>query len=398
MPAFWTPGTWLETGVAKGKQEERMSDSSPKSNVVRASRKWPQGIVTGAVLLAAIALLAAISQIPASKQDAEATEAPPVNVSVMTVCAETRMPDSFDLPAAVEPNRIVTVAAEVAGSVERLPWREGRTVRAGDVLVQLNTDLIKPQAQIAKAQYDRDKIQYDRITALVKTDAASQADLDDASTRLATSRAQLDEAQARLERSRIISPIGGVLNDLPIEEGEYVQVGTAVAEVVETDPVKVVVQIPERDVSFLSVGQAAEVLVDVRGQPQSMAGTITFISEIADPQTRSTRTEITLGNKEGLLRSGQIVRARLTRRILENAIMVPLLAVIPMEDGKAVYVVESGQAQRRNVKLGIIKGDRVQIVEGLNLGDQLIVAGHRFVAPGQKVKVVAPDREGGSPI
>jgi membrane fusion protein (multidrug efflux system) len=308
------------------------------------------------------------------------------------------MPDSFDLPATVEPNRIVNVAAEVAGSVERLPWDEGRTVRAGDVLVQLNTDLIEPQVQIAKAQYDRDKIQYDRMMALVKTDAASRADFDDASTRLATSKAQLDEAQARLERSRILSPISGILNDLPIEEGEYVQPGTTVAQVVETDPVKVVVQVPERDVCFLSVGDKAQVLVNVRGLERSLQGAITFISELADGQTRSTRAEIMLSNKDGMLRSGQIVRARLTRCVFENAIMVPLLAVIPMEDGKAVYVVESGQAQRRQVKLGVIKGDRVQILEGLNPGDQLIVAGHRFVAPQQKVNVVAPDQEGGSPI
>ena len=160
--------------------------------------------------------------------------------------------------------------------------------------------------------------------------------------KLATSEAQLKEVQARLERTRIVAPITGILNDLPVEEGEYVQAGYAVAEIVDTDPVKVVVQVPERDVPFFSVGQKTEVLADIKGAEQSMAGTITFISELADPQTRSTRLEITVPNKEGLLRSGQIVRARLTRRILENVIMIPLLAVIPMEDSKAVYVVESG--------------------------------------------------------
>jgi len=311
----------------------------------------------------------------------------------MAVTAEPLLPDTFDLPAAVEPNRIVTVAAEVAGGVERIPPKEGSTVQAGDLLVQLNTDLIGPQVEIARAQFDRDKIQYERMSALVKTDATSRSDLDDATTKLATSKAQLKEVQARLERTRIIAPIAGILNDLPAEEGEYVQEGTAVAEIVETDPVKVVVQAPERDVPFFSVGQKAAVLADIKGREQSAAGTITFISELADPQTRSTRMEITVANKDGLLRSGQIVRARLTRRILENVIMIPLLAVIPMEDGKAVYVVESGLAQRRDVKLGIIKGDRIQVTEGLQPGDQLIISGHRFVAPTQKVNVVPSGKE-----
>jgi len=325
-------------------------------------------------------------------------EPPPVNVSVIPVTAEAMLPDTFDLPAVVEPNRIITVAAEVAGGIERIPPKEGCTVQAGDLLVQLNTDLIEPQVEIAKAQFNRDRIQYERMSALVKTDATSRSDLDDATTRLATSEAQLKEVQARLDRTRIVAPITGVLNDLPVEEGEYVQVGTPVAEVVETDPVKVVVQVPERDIPFFSVGQKTEVLADIKGPNESAAGTITFISELSDPQTRSTRLEITVPNKSGLLRSGQIVRARLTRRILENVIMIPLRAVIPMEDGKAAYVVESGLAQRRDVTLDVIKGDRVQVTKGLQPGDQLIISGHRFVAPGHKVNVVPLGKESESSL
>jgi len=372
-----------------------MSDLSPKDKMGKTNRPWLRAIVTLAVLLAAVAVLAAITQIPTPKQSTVATEPPPVDVSVIPVTAEALLPDTFDLPAAVEPNRIVKVAAEVAGGIERIPPKEGCVVQAGDVLVQLNTDLIAPQVEIAKAQYSRDKIQYDRMSALIKTDAASRNDLDDATTKLATSQAQLQEVQARLQRSRIVAPMTGVLNNLPAEEGEYVQAGTTVAEVVETDPVKVVVQVPERDIPYFSTGQKAEILADLKGQEQSATGAITFISEVADQQTRCTRLEITVPNKEGALRSGQIVRARLTRRVLENAIMIPLLTVIPMEDGKAVYVVESGQAQRRNIGLGMLKGDRVQVTEGLKPGDQIIISGHRFVAPGQKVNVVPLGGESG---
>jgi membrane fusion protein, multidrug efflux system len=365
-----------------------MSDPSPNERAGKRRRTWLRAVITFIVLLGAIAVLAAITQIPAPKKEVVVAEAPPINVSVMAVTAELILPDTFDLPAVVEPNRTVTVAAEVAGGIEQIPPREGSAVRTGDVLVQLNTDLIEPQVEIAKAQFSRDKIQFERMSALVKTESTSRSDLDDAATKLATSEGQLKEVQARLERTRIVSPITGILNDLPVEEGEYVQVGAAVAEVVETDPVKVVVQAPERDVPFFSVGQKTEVLADIKGRELSAAGVITFISELADPQTRSTRLEITVPNKDGHLRSGQILRARLTRRVLENVVMIPLLAVIPMEDGKAAYVVESGVAQRHNITLGVIKGDRVQVIQGLQPGEQLIVSGHRFVAPGQKVNVV----------
>jgi len=128
--------------------------------------------------------------------------------------------------------------------------------------------------------------------------------------------------------------------------------------------------------------------VEKKDRGGSLAGTITFISELADPRTRTTRMEITLDNKQRLLRSGQIVRASLTRRILKDAILIPLLAVIPMEDSKAVYVVNSTQAKRREVEIDIIRGDQIQITSGLKPGDKLIIAGHRFVAPGQKVNIV----------
>ena len=375
-----------------------MSDSSPKSKANRTGRSWLRTVITLVILLGAIAVLAAITQIPAPKKDTAAAEPPPVNVSVMAVAAEASLPDMFDLPAAVEPNRIVTVAAEVAASVERTPLREGCPVKAGDLLVQLNTDLLEPQMEIAKAQFNRDKIEYARMAALVKSDATSRSDLDNATAKLATSEAQFKEVQARFQRTRITAPIAGVLNELRIEEGEYVQPGVPVAVLVETDPAKVVVYVPERDIAFFSTGQTAEVLANVKDQPLSLTGTITFISEVADPQTRSTRLEVTVPNREGLLRSGQIVRIRLIRRVLENAVMVPLLAVIPLEEGNTVYVVESGQAQRREVTLGPIKGDRVQVTTGLKDGDQLVIAGHRFVAPGQRVNVVPQGKESGQSL
>jgi len=367
-----------------------MSDKSPKTRTDKASRGWfRRNIPKAVIILAAIAGLVGVAMLPKQQRQAPASEAPPVNVTVMTVTAEPQLPDTFDLPAIVEPNRIVTVSAEVEARIERIPMTEGSTVHAGDVLIQLNTDLLQPAFEMAEAQVQRDQIEYERMANLVKDDATPKRDLDDATTRLAVSKATLEQARARLKRTRILAPTDGVLNDLPVEEGEYVQIGNPVAQVVDIDTVKVAVEVPERDIAFFNVGQVAQVLADIKGSEQSMEGKITFISELADERTRSTRMEITVANKERLLRSGQIVRARLTRRILKDAILIPLLAVIPMEDGKAVYVVNSEKAQRRDVRLGIIKGDRILIEEGLKPGDRLITAGHRFVAPGQKVNIVS---------
>lgn len=354
------------------------------------NRSWlRRNILKAVIILVAIAVLTAITKLPQRKKDAPPTEAPPVNVTVMPVIARPQLADSFNLPAVIEPNRIVMVSAEVEGRIERVPPKEGDAVKSGDLLVQINADLIRPIFEVAQEQVKRDRIEFERMDNLVKDNATSKRDLDDARTKLAISEANLEEVRARLERTRIYSPTAGRLNDIIIEEGEYVQVGTPVAEVVDNDTVKVIVDVPERDISFFSVGQEAEIFVNIKGREISMTGIMSFISELADAQTRSTRVEISLENKKRLLRSGQIVLVRLTRRILKDAILVPLLAVIPMEEGKTVYVVNSEEAQRRQVELGVIKGDLVHVKSGLESGDRLIIAGHRFVAPGQKVNVVS---------
>jgi len=316
-----------------------MGNKSPE--IRKKSSSWLlRNAVKAVIILAAIAILTAIIKMPSKKQEAPATEAPPVNVTVMNVTAEPQLADTFDLPAVVEPNRIVTVSSEVSGRIERIPLEEGNKVSAGDLLIQLNTDLILPEFESAKAQVERDQIEFERITNLAKENAATQRELDNATSQLAISKARLEGIRARLERTSIFAPTAG------------------------------------------------EIFVNIKGEDERLEGIVTFISELADPKTRSTRAEITLNNEQRLLRSGQIVHVGLTRRILKDAVLIPLLAVIPMEDGKAVYVVNSSQAKRRDVKLGIIRGDQVQIESGLEPGDKLIIAGHRFVAPGQKVNIV----------
>lgn len=348
---------------------------------------WKRFTFKTILVLLALAGIAAVRMIPDKVQILEASEAAPVNVSVKAIQAIQSLADTFLLPAVIEPNRTVTLSAEVSGRVEFVA-REGIPIATGRVLIQINRDLIEPQVERAEAQVQRDKIGYQRMEELVKAKATSQQDLDDAAVNLAVSKASLAEVQAQLQRTTLVSPCAGVLNQTLVEVGEYVNPGTPVAQIVDTETVRVVVGIPERDVTYFTKGQSAEVLADIRGQQQTLGGSIDYISASADARTRSTRTEITVSNEDGQLRSGQVVRVRLTRRQIPEALLIPLLAVIPMESGHAVYVVENGQAERRSVTLGILQEETAQVLTGLQAGDRLIVAGHRFLAPGQKVTVV----------
>lgn len=345
-------------------------------------------LIPALLVIGALVAIAVIIMLPPKQTQAKQTAAPPVNVEVQTVAAVPELADRFQLPAVVEPNRVVRVAAEVSGRIERLPIEEGAACKEGDVLVELNTDLLKADRDSAAAMEKNSTARYNRIYNLNKEGAATPRELDQAESEMATGKAALQAAEARLVRSKIIAPIAGVLNKQPVEKGEYVQPGTCVAEIVDLATAKVVANVPERDIQFLQLGQQVAITAEVKGVKKEFPGTITYVSALADNQTRTTRVEATVDNYQRLLPSGHIVDATFTRKTLKDAVLIPLAAVIPLENGKAVYVVNGGKAHRRDVELGIIRGDKVQVLSGLASGDKLIVAGHRFVGPGQQVQVV----------
>ncbi len=395
------------------------------------------------ILLAELILLAATGVFrlhlipklePAPPPVAEAV----VSVRVQRVAPIPEMPDILLLPGVVKENYVVTVSAEVAGRVEKILPAEGDRVKEGDPLMRLNDDLLRAAYRRAKAQADFDALQLARIKRLSEGGSATGEEMDRAAAALAVSEAALAAAEAELERSRIACPANGVLNDLLVEPGEYVQPGHALAEIVDTDTVKVVVRVPEREVPYFQVGDAVRVLFDVRGEAREVRSSIAFISELGGAESRTTPFEIQVDNRDRLLHTERIVRVGLPRRVLRDVIMIPLEAVIPMEGGKAVYVVtdrrmelawtrrlpeqllmrpmegvfpaglgdelytrvEGGKAERRAVTLGIYRGARVQVLDGLKAGDDLIVEGHRHVGPGERVKIVGAgdrDREAAAP-
>ena len=368
-------------------------------------RRWLGRLIPLSLVGIAAVLVGFVVWMPATVAPVPPSEIPLINVTVRPVQEIPEFADTFELTAVVEPERVVQVAAEVAGRIERFAERtrptsfrgrvipngvaidEGEPISAGDPLVYLNKDLAQARFDQAQAQFEYDEREYQRIVDLYEREATSKTELDDAGTKRTISRAALDEAARQLERTTIVAPVSGILNRLPVEVGEYVALGDPVAEIVNIDQVKVVVDAPERDVHYLNVGDNVE--VEARAQEDAVfTGQITYISELANNSTRTTRLEIIVDNHNHALRSGQIVRARLTRCVLEDIIMIPLDAVIPLEHGYAVYIEVGGHAERREVELGFIKGRTVQIMRGLQSEDRLIVAGHRYVGPGQTVKVV----------
>jgi membrane fusion protein (multidrug efflux system) len=345
------------------------------------------GIIAGVMVLLALLFVVGVATIPKHDEKEPNQQTPAVNVTVLPIEPIVDFKDTFTTPGSIEPNSVVRVAAEVPGRIEYVTLLEGKEIKAGMKLAELNTDLLQAAADQAKATKEFDARELERVKTLLDRGNATPMEYDQALAKADVSKAAYNATKAQLDRAVIFAPAGGRLDKVPVEAGEYVAPGQVIAEIVETDPAVVVVEVPERDMRYIRLGQTETILVDALGGKE-FTGTIRFISAIADTASRTTRVELAVPNPDGELRAGQIVTVHMLRRVIPEVILIPLEAAISLERSYRVYVVEDGKAQPRDVKIGLLKGRDVQVITGLSAGDELIVRGHYYVGPGQAVEVI----------
>ncbi|MCD4825140.1 MAG: efflux RND transporter periplasmic adaptor subunit [Phycisphaerae bacterium] len=426
-------------------QEQGQTEESPASDTKSAvvsrlvilrdlvldwGRLHRQNIYIVAGAIAVVMLLWLL--VPEKDDKKPSHKPPPVNVNILTITPLTSLEDSCTIPGTVEPNRVVDVAAEVSARVEGFAGRKdkftkdlriikgpasagmfkkGDTITKGQPILYLNSDLTTARLKLAKAEYEFKERDYERFEKLYSAKVGTNMQLDLARMQRDIARATLDVARANMERSVIVAHISGVLNRLPVEIGEFVRPGELVAEIVDLNTVKVVLDVPERDVGFLKIGQSVKIIddrVDFKNSQNSknssnskhsknITGKITYISEIADQSARTTRVEVSVDNRKRILRSGRLVKAELVRRELRDVIMIPLKAVIPLEKQRyVVYLDDGGVAKRQEVTLDMLRDDKVRVTAGLKAGDRLILG--RLVGPGQDIRVVnEPDKPVAAP-
>ncbi|UCC66198.1 MAG: efflux RND transporter periplasmic adaptor subunit, partial [Deltaproteobacteria bacterium] len=176
----------------------------------------------------------------------------------------------------------------------------------------------------------------------------------------------------------------GMVNLLHVDVGEYVARGEPVADLVNVDKIKINVNVPELDVRYLRVGRQAMVTIDAF-PGRRLAGTINFVAYKADPATKTFHVRVLIPNPRREIRPGMIARVAFLRRIIPNAVAVPLSALVDKGGERIVFVENDGIAYARTVSIGVIEADRVQITSGLKLGERLIVTGQTEVEEGMRV-------------
>jgi membrane fusion protein (multidrug efflux system) len=296
------------------------------------------------------------------------------------------MRDILVLPGETEALRDVRLAASRGGLVEWVGVTEGDTVRAGEHIARVDLAALKAALDRARANVRLAEDQLARRQDLFARNVLAGEELEQAQNELTVARTVLREAQVAHDHGIVSSTLDGVVNRVFVDPGEFVAEGAPVADVVDASTVRVNFSVPEADVRYLARDQEVEVRVDAY-PGAGWAGRIDFVAWKADPATRSFQVRVVVDNRDGRIRPGMIARAAFLRRLVQGALSVPLFTVQDKGGERIVFVEENGVARARTVRLGIIEGDRVQVVEGLSAGERLIVAGHTEVEDGTKVNV-----------
>jgi membrane fusion protein (multidrug efflux system) len=309
-------------------------------------------------------------------------------VQVITLTLKPRrLEDKINLPAMVDPYEDVLIKAEVPGQVIKVLAQEGQTVTNGQVLVQLDDRDYRVRLARIEANYQLAKLDYERTAALAQKKVMSRAELDKIEAQLKDLEAQVSEAQLALSRTKITSPMCCLLNEIEAKRGDFVSVGDPVAHILQLDPVKVTVGVPESDVAAIFDLNEAEVIVEALNK-RRVRGEKMYLSRQPRTLARLYDLELRVPNPDGRILPGMFARVELVKAVFRRALAVPLYAVITQGEKRFVYIEEDGRAERRNIQLGILVGWQVQVTSGLKPGDRVVVVGHRFLDDGQPVKVI----------
>ncbi len=308
-----------------------------------------------------------------------------VKVSVMNVTPGT-IRDLLLLPGETEPYEDVRLAADLDGLVEWVGPTEGDRIKAGELIAKIEVSALKAALDSAEASFRLAESQFQRRKELLERKVASQEEFDRSKTECDLAESTLRRARVEYKRGFLVSPCAGLVNRVYVDVGEYVGRGAPVIDLVDIDKVKVNVSVPEIDVPYIKVGRQAIVTVDALPE-MTFEEPIDFVAYKADPVTKTFQTRIILENRDHVIRPGMIARATFVRRHIQNALAVPLEALVDKGGERVLFVVKDGIAHARTVSIGVINGERIQIAEGLEAGDDVVISGQTEIEEGMRVQV-----------
>ena len=198
---------------------------------------------------------------------------------------------------------------------------------------------------------------------------------------------ELKRAELNLSYTKIQAPFSGVIANYDLSVGSYISTGKAICNIVDISKLKLTVYILESDVPMLNIGRSADVVIPALGN-KVHKGTIITISPIVDPDKKTCKIEIILSNPDMKIKPGMFANCIIEGDIFRDRIIIPKDALLIRQDRKLVFIRREDKAEWRYVTTGTENDDSIEILEGLNVGDELIIEGHYTLSHNATIKVL----------
>ena len=344
-------------------------------------------LVLAAVALAAWIWLAGNGDGPATQAGMSPEDRPPV--AVVTVTAESRpLVEEVEALGTTRAREAVEVTSRISSVVTSINFREGETVEAGTVLVELDNAEERAELAEAEARVIDSRAQFRRARELLASKTVSESQVTQLEATMNADEARLRAAQARFDQTLVRAPFTGRVGLREVSPGSLVNTTTVITTLDDVSSVRLDFTVPETFLGVLATGQRIAAR-SVAFEDRLFEGEVRTINTRVDPVTRAVTVRADLPNDDGLLKPGMFLTVRLAGEARER-VVIPEAALVPQGDRQNVYLVRDGRAWRTEVAVGRRLPGEIEILEGVRPGDEIVVEGTQKVANGGRVTNADP--------
>lgn len=369
-------------------------EHTPPPIIQKPQRHWVWKVLPlMAVVIVCLMIIFPLSLLMKAKKEALAQKAageiaverPLTNVVTLEMIPGP-LEEKLSLPGIAKPWVSLNVVAEVAGKIVEKQANEGTVVHKGDVLAVIDKSDYQNAYASALASWETAVANEKRLAALVKKNFVTKSQLDDAVAAVKTTKAALDNAKLNLTRCTILSPMNGLVDRVHIETGTYLGPGDPVVQVIQMDKLKITVGIPESDVDAVRKLKKFGITIDALGG-KTFEGVHHYIYKTTDTLARLYNLEIKVDNPDMQILPDMFARVKIVKQKDEEGLGVPMYSLVSRASNIGVFIEKDGVARYRPVKTGFQDGWKIQIPQGLEPGDKVVVVGHKIIEDGEEINV-----------
>jgi membrane fusion protein (multidrug efflux system) len=287
----------------------------------------------------------------------------------------TQMSELINSTGTLKPDEEVDLSFETSGKIVQINFIEGTRVKRGDLLAKINDRPLQAQLEKLQVQLKMAEAKEFRQRSLLDKDAISQESYDQIQTDVQSLKADINLIKARISETELRAPFDGSIGLRGLSEGTYVTTNTKIAKLVKLSPIKIDFSISEKYASDMRIGYPITFsIVGTESNKVYHASVYAFDPRIVEA-TRTVSLRAIYENKNEELKPGRYAGITMELSKIENTISIPTEALIAEMEGEKVFVFKGGRAKSVNVTIGLRTESKIQITNGLNFGDTLLITG-----------------------